>query len=71
MTNGLEPAHSPFSFSDPFMRTFSPIVHILSRVMERVGHQVAMGRAIAQAESVVQPHSVADDFFWKAAAMIE
>ena len=47
MTNGLEPAYSPFPFSGAFMRTFGPIVRVRSRVMERVGHQVAMGRAIA------------------------
>jgi hypothetical protein len=35
--------------------------------MERAQHH----GAIVQAESVVQPYSVANDFFWKAESMIE
>jgi hypothetical protein len=45
MTNGLKTAHSPFS--SPFMRKFGSIIGVLLSVMERVGHHVAVGRAIA------------------------
>jgi len=44
--------------SDSFVRYIDPAL----------GEQ-AFDIAIAQAESVVQPHGVADDFFWKAAGV--